>query len=154
MRARVPPVVNGAPASVPLTVPEAPAAWVPSREQLKVSDASYRWTARLFAMLERVLRVNLKLHAASRIGDGEIFLFNHFARFETFIPQYFIYRECGAYSRSIASSEFFSPDDAFSDYLLAVGAVPNRLPDLLPFLASEALRDRHGHPPRRAGSGR
>jgi esterase/lipase len=86
--------------------------------------------------------VNLKLHSSTRIAQGEIFLFNHFARFETFIPQYFIYKECGAYSRSIASSEFFRPDDAFSDFLLSVGAVPNRLPDLLPFLAGEALRGR------------
>jgi hypothetical protein len=82
----VPPAVHGAPASVPLTVPESAAAWVPVPEQLDVSEASYRWTARLFAMLERVLRVNLKLQAASRIGSCEIFLFNHFARFETFIP--------------------------------------------------------------------
>jgi len=134
--------VHGAPASAPLEAPRAPAAWVPSREQLAISEASYRWTGRLFALLERVLKVNLKLHEPERLRDGEIFLFNHFARFETFIPQYFLYRECGAFSRSIASSEFFRPDDAFSSYLLSVGAVPNRLPDLLPFLAAEALRGR------------
>lgn len=135
-------VHHGAPASAPLVVPDAPPAWVPDREQLAISPKAYRWTARLFAMLERVLKVNLKLHAAERIHDGEIFLFNHFARFETFIPQYFIYQQCGAYSRSIASSEFFRPDDAFSEFLLSVGAVPNRLPDLLPFLAAEALKGR------------
>lgn len=132
----------GAPSSAPLAVPDAAPAWVPDRDQLAISQSSYRWTARLFSMLERVLELNLKLHAAERIRDGEIFLFNHFARFETFIPQYFIYRECGAYSRSIASSEFFRPDDTFSEFLLSVGAVPNQLPDLLPFLAAEALKGR------------
>ncbi len=134
--------VHGAPASMPLAVPEAPASWVPSREELVISDASYRWTARLFGVLERVLRVNLKLHAGERLHEGGIFLFNHFARFETFIPQYFIYQQCGAFSRSIASNEFFRPGDAFSQYLLSVGAVPNRLPDLLPFLAAESLKGR------------
>lgn len=133
---------QGAPATAPLVAPDAPAGWVPDRDQLAISATSYRWTARLFAVLERVLKVNLKLHAAEHIHDGEIFLFNHFARFETFIPQYFIYKECGAFSRSIASSEFFRPDDAFSEYLLSVGAVPNRLPELLPFLAAEALKGR------------
>ena len=134
--------VHAAPASMPLEVPVEPAPWVPTREELAVSEASYRWTARLFGVLERVLKVNLKLHHAERIHEGEIFLFNHFARFETFIPQYFIYRECGAFSRSIASAEFFRPGDTFSQYLLGVGAVPNRLPDLLPFLAGEALKGR------------
>ena len=134
--------VHAAPASAPLEEPQAPAAWVPDAAQLAISESSYRWTARLFRVLERVLRVNLKLHAPERIHQGEIFLFNHFARFETFIPQYFIYQECGAYSRSIASGEFFRPGDAFSDFLLSVGAVPNGLPDLLPFLAAEALRGR------------
>ena len=84
------PHVHHAPESMPLEVPVQGAAWVPSRAELAISDKAYRWTARLFGMLERVLRVNLKLHAAERIHDGEIFLFNHFARFETFIPQYFI----------------------------------------------------------------
>jgi len=141
---RAPPATrqHGAPAIAPLTVPDAPPAWVPGREQLAISATSYRWTARVFAMLERVLKVSFKLHAAEHLHDGEIFLFNHFARFETFIPQYFIYRQCGAFSRSIASSEFFRPDDAFSEFLLSVGAVPNRLPDLLPFLAAEALNGR------------
>jgi esterase/lipase len=134
--------VRAAPASAPLEAPTTRPAWVPTREQLEISEGSYRWTARLFRLLERVLRVNLKLHEPERIGAGEIFLFNHFARFETFIPQYFIYQECGAFSRSIASGEFFRPQDPFSDYLLSVGAVPNGLPDLLPFLAGEALRGR------------
>ena len=134
--------VHGAPETAPIDLESTQTGWVPSAEQLAISDSRYRWTARLFTMLERLLSVNLKLHGEEQIEGGQIFLFNHFARFETFIPQYFIYRESGAYTRSIASSEFFAPDDAFSDYLLSVGAVPNRLPGLLPFLASEALKGR------------
>lgn len=98
---------------------------------------------RLFRLLQKVLKVNVKLHhSEGQIAGGEIFLFNHFARFETFIPQYLIFREVGALSRSVASSEFFTNDDAFSNYLLNAGAVPNDLPKLLPFLAAEVLRGR------------
>jgi esterase/lipase len=93
--------------------------------------------------LRKVLAVNLKLHhRGTQIADGDIFLFNHFARFETFIPQYLIHMESGAYCRSIAAGEFFVEGDAFSNYLIRVGAVPENLPDLLPFLAKEILRGR------------
>ncbi len=111
--------------------------------QYEISSATYEWTSRLFTLLRKVLAVNLKLHhREAQIADGDIFLFNHFARFETFIPQYLIYMESGAYSRSIASSEFFVEGDAFSNYLIRVGAIPDDLPDLLPFLAKEVLRGR------------
>ena len=70
-----------------------------------------------------MLGVNVTLHHdAGQLESGDIFLFNHFARFETFIPQFFIYEQLGAYSRAIASSEFFESDDALSSYLRAVGA--------------------------------
>ena len=94
-------------------------------------------------MLRRVASINLKLHEAEgKLVEGDIFLFNHFARFETFIPQYFIHVETGAYCRSVASGEFFVEDDPFSAYLASVGAVPNNHPRLLPWLAGEILRGR------------
>ena len=109
----------------------------------EISAATYEWTARLFTLLRKVLAVNLKLHSGDvQIADGDIFLFNHFARFETFIPQYLIYMETGAYCRSIAAGEFFVEGDPFSNYLKRVGAVPDKLPGLLPFLAKEILRGR------------
>jgi len=90
-----------------------------------------------------MLSVNLRLHDPSGEGvQGDIFLFNHFARFETFIPQYLLYLETGTKCRALASAEFFDEDDAFSNYLKSVGAVPNDLPDLLPYLAAEVLRGR------------
>jgi esterase/lipase len=111
------------------------------RSEYAISTATYEWTSRLFTLLRKVLAVNLKLHHRdAQIADGDIFLFNHFARFETFIPQYLIYVETGDYCRSIAAREFFVEGDPFSNYLLRVGAVPDDLPGLLPFLAEEILR--------------
>ncbi len=81
-------------------------------------------------------------HHDGQLADGEIFLFNHFARFETFIPQYLIYKESGAYCRSLASQDLFDADDNFSSFLRSVGAVPNKYPHLIPFLATEILRGR------------
>jgi len=109
----------------------------------EISSATYEWTARLFTLLRKILAVNLKLHHGdAQIEDGDIFLFNHFARFETFIPQYLIYMETRDYCRSIAGSEFFVEGDPFSNYLIRVGAVPDNLPGLLPFLATEILKGR------------
>lgn len=113
------------------------------REPTDINPATWEWSVRLFTMMRRILRVNVKLHEADGlVDDGQIFLFNHFARFETFIPQYLIYMENGAYCRSVASREFFEGDDAFSNYLLNLGAVPNDYHRLLPFLAEEVLRGR------------
>ncbi len=109
---------------------------------LQINLATYAWTARIFSILKKFLRVNLELHHKEVVEAGEIFLFNHFARFETFIPQYFIYQETGAFCRSVATSDFFQEPSAFSNYLKNVGAVPNDHPRLLPFLAEEILRGR------------
>lgn len=114
-----------------------------SETDLQINPSTCAWTAKTISFLEKVLKVNFKLHhTEGRLREGSIFLFNHFARFETFIPQYLIYRETGILSRSIASAEFFKEDDAFSKYLLSVGAVPTEYPDVVNFLASEVLRGR------------
>ena len=67
------------------------------------------------------------------VHQGNIFLFNHFARFETFIPQYLIHEETGAYCRSVAAAEFFDGDERFSQFLYSIGVVPNDLPNLFSF---------------------
>lgn len=111
--------------------------------ELKINSSTYQWSVRVFSILKHLLSVNIKMHHdEGQVADGEIFLFNHFARFETFIPQYLIYQEDGSYCRSIAADEFFKEDDGFSDFLLSVGAVPNKYPSLMPFLAKEILRGR------------
>jgi esterase/lipase len=112
-------------------------------DELTINTSTYQWSVRIVSIIKRLLSVNIKMHQdRGQIADGEIFLFNHFARFETFIPQYLIYQEDGSYCRSIAAKEFFSEDDAFSSFLLSVGAVPNKYPKLMPFLAGEILRGR------------
>lgn len=108
---------------------------------LQFSESTYDWCVRVFSIVERALGLQLSLHHNDgQIEAGEIFLFNHFARFETFIPQYLIHRHTGAYCRSIAAAEFFKGDERFRDFLLNVGAVPNDMPGLLPALAAEILR--------------
>lgn len=108
---------------------------------------SYDWCVKAFRTTKKLLKLNIKLHdethqpCAQTIQQGDIFLFNHFARFETFIPQFLIYEETGSYCRSIASSEFFG-DDRFATFLRSIGVVPNTMENLFPFLASEILHGR------------
>ena len=53
------------------------------------------------SILESRLSININLHDPDHCAEsGQIFLFNHFARFETFIPQYLIHKKTGAYCRS------------------------------------------------------
>ncbi|MEM6999028.1 MAG: 1-acyl-sn-glycerol-3-phosphate acyltransferase, partial [Pseudomonadota bacterium] len=79
---------------------------------------------------------------SNQIKQGHIFLFNHFSRVETFMPQYFIYKETGAYCRSIAASSFFTNDNHFSNLLSALGVVPNNHPELMALLARDILAGR------------
>ena len=110
-------------------------------DEFLLNKSTYQWSVRLFSRLEKMLGLQIHLHQEDNSAEvGDIFLFNHFARFETFIPQYLIYQETGAFCRSIAAAEFFKPNDAFSNYMIKLGGVPNNRPDLLPFLAREILR--------------
>ena len=110
---------------------------------LALNQKAYNWTVRSVSVLTRSLSVNINLHQdGDQVEQGQIFLFNHFARFETFIPQYLMHQKTGAYCRSIASGEFFKANDTFANYLRSVGAVPHDHPGLLPFLAEEILRGR------------
>lgn len=112
-------------------------------KSLEINQSACTWTVRALTALKERLGVNIKLHDPDDIvHDGQIFLFNHFARFETVISHYLIHKETGAYCRSVASSEFFAEDNRFSRYIRGLGAVPNNHPKLLPFLAAEILRGR------------
>ena len=111
------------------------------QDEVKINISTYEWSVRIFSTIKRLLSVNIKMHHdQGQVAKGEIFLFNHFARFETFIPQYLIYQETGAYCRSVAASEFFDGDDTLTNYLLNVGAIPNNHTRLIPYLAEEILR--------------
>ncbi len=112
-------------------------------ESLEINQSACTWAVRTLTALKTRLGVNIKLHDPDHIvHDGQIFLFNHFARFETVISHYLIHKETEAYCRSVASAEFFAEDSRFSRYIRGLGAVPNNHPKLLPFLAAEILRGR------------
>ncbi|PHS69873.1 MAG: acyltransferase [Cycloclasticus sp.] len=89
--------------------------------------------------LFKVLSLTIRTHGNDTAWlDGDVFLFNHFARFETFIPQYLIYEKTRLFSRSIASSDLFG-DDAFSRYLIALGGIPNDAESLLYRVSKDIL---------------
>ena len=116
-------------------------------DDISINTTTYNWCVKAFRTTRKLLKLNIKLHQQEDENNdsvelGDIFLFNHFARFETFIPQYLIHEATGDYCRSVASSEFFEEDDRFSQFLYSVGVVPNDLPNLFPFLAREILHGR------------
>lgn len=103
----------------------------------------YNRSVKLFNAVRNMLSVRLDLHADPQVVlEGDIFLFNHFSRFETFIPQFLIYEKTGAYSCAIASGEFFKEDNVLSRYLKHVGVFPHNHDRLFPLLAGQILRGR------------
>jgi esterase/lipase len=114
-----------------------------SRTDPEINEQKYEWGVRIFDRLKHLLGVNIKLHhEQGQVEAGDIFLFNHFARMETFIPQYLIFHESGAFCRSVAAHQFFEGNEAFAKLLMDVGALPNNYPRLLPLLAENVLRGR------------
>jgi len=116
-------------------------------ENPQINNRVYDFCVRAFRTTKRLLKLNIKLHQDGdgdndTVHQGNIFLFNHFARFETFIPQYLIKEATGAYCRSVAAPEFFEGDERFSQFLYSIGVVPSDLPNLFPFLARELLHGR------------
>ena len=111
--------------------------------ELQINESLYQWCVRGFTLLRRRVGMNIEVHAEDKvIESGQIFQFNHFARFETIVPQYFIYQATGAYCRCVATHELFEGGDRLAKLLWNVGAVPNNHPGLLAFLAAEILRGR------------
>ena len=112
-------------------------------QSIDINQTAYDWCVRGFSMLENRLGLNIKFHhEPGQVADGQIFLFNHFARFETIIPPYLIHKETGAYCRTIAAKQLFLGNEGLAKFLFGCGALPNDLPGLLPLLAAEVLRGR------------
>ncbi len=108
-----------------------------------INKNSYDWCVRSFQAVRKRLGLSIKIHNDDGLMErGHIFLFNHFARFETIIPPFVIHRSTGVYCRSVADHGLFEGNEKFAKFLRGVGAVPNNLPGLLPFLAAEILRGR------------
>ena len=112
-----------------------------ARAEFAINEPFYQWSVRAFTQLRKRVGMKIETHAEPGvIENGQIFLFNHFARFETLIPQYFIYKATGAYCRCVATHELFESSERFAKVLWGVGAVPSNHPGLLAFLAAEILR--------------
>lgn len=112
-------------------------------EDLKDIDVTiYDWSVRVIKSLSKMLKVNMKLHDNQLVEKGDIFLCNHFSRFETFIPQFLIYQASGAYCCAIASSEFFQNDTVFENYLSNIGVIPHDHQDLFANLARQVFLGR------------
>ena len=110
---------------------------------LEINTSTYDWCVKAFSVLQKRLGLRIEFHREDGQAEaGQIFLFNHFARFETLIPPYLIHAETGAYCRCVAARELFAANNAFTRFLLGVGVVPNDFAGLLPFLAAEILRGR------------
>jgi len=107
-----------------------------------IDTALYKRSVKLFRTVKNLLKVKLELFADTQVLQGDIFLFNHFSRFETFIPQFLIFEHTGAYSCSIASGEFFDEDSILFNYLKQVGVFPHDHPRLFAMLAEQILRGR------------
>ncbi len=111
--------------------------------EFEINEGTYEWCVRAFSLVHERLGINIKVHdIGSKIEAGQIFLFNHFARFETVIPQYIIHEATGAFCRCVAAPELFESSERFARFLWGVGAVPTNHPGLLAFLAAEILRGR------------
>ncbi|MFU8788022.1 MAG: alpha/beta fold hydrolase [Methylobacter sp.] len=107
-----------------------------------INTKLYNRSVKLFSAVKNMLSVRLELHADPQFLEGDIFLFNHFSRFETFIPQFLIYEQSGAYSCAIAAGEFFKDDTVLSRYLKHVGVFPHNHERLFALLAGQILRGR------------
>jgi esterase/lipase len=107
-----------------------------------INTTLYNRSVKLFSAVKNMLSVKIALHAEQRALQGDIFLFNHFSRFETFIPQFLIYEKTGAYSCAVASGEFFEKVNLLSRYLKKVGVFPHDHDRLFSLLAAQILRGR------------
>ena len=104
-----------------------------------IDTTLYNRSVKVFNTVKKMLSVKLKLHADTQVQQGDIFLFNHFSRFETFIPQFLIFEQTGAYSCAIASGEFFEEDTVLAKYLKNVGVFPHDHDRLVPLACRTSL---------------
>lgn len=107
-----------------------------------IDVALYNRSVKLFSAVKHLLNVKIELYADTQTLQGDIFLFNHFSRFETFIPQFLIFDKTGAYSCAIAAGKFFSEENILSNYLQHVGVYPHDHPRLFAMLVGQILRGR------------
>ncbi|MDH3973607.1 MAG: alpha/beta fold hydrolase [Deltaproteobacteria bacterium] len=112
------------------------------KNKYKINAQNYKFTYSALKVLINLSPLNLNIHGLTdQSSSGSIFLFNHFTRFETFIPQYVLYDRKKVFCRSVADASLFN-DSMLRDYLSSVGAVPDNLPNMMDFMVEEL---NHGH---------
>lgn len=108
-----------------------------------LNETAYRRYMRLAHRAGQLIGMTLELTGHPRsLQNGQIFLFNHFTRFETTIPPYMLYHHTGAICRSVAHSGLFDVHRALTSFLWDGGCLPSKMPGLLPTLAREILHGR------------
>jgi len=107
-----------------------------------IDPKTYHWTFHSIQFILKFLKLSIHTRGENKLWqDGDIFLFNHFARFEAIIPQYLIYQKTRRYSRSIATSELFTEDNIFSRLLIGLGGISNDADSLLYQVAKDILKN-------------
>tara|TARA_B100000315_G_scaffold23964_1_gene20721 strand:+ start:5209 stop:7485 length:2277 start_codon:yes stop_codon:yes gene_type:complete len=108
-----------------------------TEKNLRIDENTYLRTAKVLDFIIKFLNVNIRLHEANdTIKKGDIFLFNHFSRFETFVPQYLFANKQNIFCRTIAAANLFD-DGVFGNYLVNIGAIPHTYPEIINFLTKE-----------------
>lgn len=108
-----------------------------------LNEKAYRRYMRMAHRAGQLIGMKLELKGHPRsLQNGQIFLFNHFTRFETTIPPYLLHHHTGAICRSVAFSGLFDVHRALTSFLWDGGCLPSKMPGLLPYLAAEILRGR------------
>lgn len=106
-----------------------------------IDPDTFYWTYQALKVLFKFLKLNINTHGDEKSwADGNIFLFNHFTRFEAVIPQYLIYKKTKALTHSIATKELFA-DELISKYLVNLGGIPTDADNLMFHVSKDIFND-------------
>jgi len=108
----------------------------------EINGRLYDWVGRVMDLIQRLAPINIRVHNLHDQAErGDIFLFNHFSRFETFLPQYVLYRKAKVVGRSLTAPELLGPD-SFGNFLRSLGAIPTNMRGIIDFMGDEILAGR------------
>lgn len=106
-------------------------------------EAAFARHMRMVQLLGHGTDITVKVREDGEgMAAGDIFLFNHFTRFETLVLPGIIYRKTGKMVRSVAHSGLFRVNEIMARTMRQAGGLPHDMARLLPFLTEEILRGR------------
>ncbi|MBE9504561.1 MAG: alpha/beta fold hydrolase [Proteobacteria bacterium] len=106
-------------------------------KEFTINEQSYRLTYTALNVLLKISPLKINIHnLENKATSGTIFLFNHYTRFETFIPQYILHGDAQVYCRAVADHSLFA-GSLLGDYLKSVGAIPDNLENMMNYLVDE-----------------